>query len=487
MILYSLADSFFYFMPVILAFTAAKRFGLPEMEGLIIGLSLVYPLVLGSNVGTAFAERAFTFLGVIPVTMPPSGDYTSSVLPAICAVAFAAWIERFYRDKIPATIKSFTVPLITLLITIPLTFLVIGPVTSMAASLLGAFFTFLGNVSSILLGGVVGGLWQILVMFGLHWALVPIAIINMGQPGGDPILAAMLGTTFAQTGAAVAIMLKTKDQKLKTLAIPAAVSAFAGVTEPVIYGITLPKKKPFYITCVISAVVGAILIAMGAYGYQMAGMGVFSYTMYLNPNNSGDISGMILAIVMSMLALVAGFAAVFVTYKDEEPKKEDKTAGQNHMQDKSDGEISFTAPLEGEAVALESVEDAAFSSGAMGKGIAIQPSKGEVYAPCNGEIVTFFPTGHAIGIKADNGAEILIHVGMDTVELKGEGFVPQKKQGDRVKKGDLLLKFNMELIRSQGKLLVTPVLITNTFDYAEVIPEAEGTVDQETKILTLRK
>lgn len=482
LILYSLADSFFYFMPVILAFTAARRFGLPEAEGLIIGLSMVYPYVLGGNLGTVFADSAFTFLG-IPVTMPPSGDYTSSVIPAICAVAFAAWIEKFYRDKIPATIRSFTVPLITLLITVPLTFLVIGPVTSLAATLLGSFFTFLGNVSSILLGAVVGGLWQILVMFGLHWALVPLAMVNMGQPGGDPILAAMLGTTFAQTGAVMAIMLKTKNKKLKTLAIPAAISAFAGVTEPAIYGITLPKKKPFYLTCVISAITGAILITMGAYGYQMAGMGVFSYTMYLNPNDPSNINGMILAIIISAIALIAGFILVYFTYKDDEPKKAEK------VQNTSAGvaEQSVNAPVTGKALALSEVKDEVFSSESMGKGIAFEPEKGEVYAPCDGEIVTFFPTGHAIGIKTDDGAEILIHVGIDTVELNGEGFMPQAKQGDRVKKGQLLLKFDIGVIQSKGKSTVTSLIITNTDDYADIVPKTFGKVDRNTEVLALLK
>lgn len=479
-ILYSLADSFFYFMPVILAFTAAKRFGLPEVEGLVIGLSMVYPFVLGSDLSTAFADSAFTFLG-IPVTMPPSGDYTSSVIPAICAVAFAAWIEKFYRDKIPSTIRSFTVPLITLLITIPLTFLVIGPVTSLAATLLGSFFTFLGSVSSILLGAVVGGLWQILVMFGLHWALVPLAMVNMGQPGGDPVLAAMLGTTFAQTGAVLAIMLKTKNKKLKSLAIPAAISAFAGVTEPAIYGITLPKKKPFYMTCVISAITGAILITMGAYGYQMAGMGVFSYTMYLNPNDPNNISGMILAIIISAIALIAGFVLVYFTYKDDEPKKTEKAKNTS-----ADGAEQFvSAPVSGRALELSEVKDEVFSSGSMGKGIAVEPEKGEVYAPCDGEIVTFFPTGHAIGIKGDNGAEILIHVGIDTVELNGEGFTPLAKQGNRVKKGQLLLKFDIGLIQSKGISAVTSVIITNSDDYADIVPKTLGEVDQNTEVLTL--
>lgn len=227
----------------------------------------------------------------------------------------------------------------------------IGPVTSLAAALLGSFFTFLGSVSSILLGAVVGGLWQILVMFGLHWALVPLAMVNMGQPGGDPILAAMLGTTFAQTGA-------------------------------------------------------------------------------------------VLAIIISAIALIAGFILVYFTYKDDEPKKTEKAKNTS-----ADGvEQSVSAPVSGRALELSEVKDEVFSSGSMGKGIAVEPEKGEVYAPCDGEIVTFFPTGHAIGIKGDNGAEILIHVGIDTVELNGEGFTPQAKQGDHVKKGQLLLKFDIGLI-----------------------------------------
>lgn len=265
------------------------------------------------------------------------------------------------------------------------------------------------------------------------------------------------------------------------MAIPAAISAFAGVTEPAIYGITLPKKKPFYMTCVISAITGAILITMGAYGYQMASMGVFSYTMYLNPNDPSNISGMILAIIISAIALIAGFILVYFTYKDDEPKKTEKAENIS-----ADGaEQSVSAPVSGRALELSEVKDEVFSSGSMGKGIAVEPEKGEVYAPCDGEIVTFFPTGHAIGIKGDNGAEILIHVGIDTVELNGEGFTPQAKQGDRVKKGQLLLKFDIGLIQSKGKSAVTSVIITNSDDYADIVPRTLGEVDQNTEVLTL--
>lgn len=246
-ILYSLGDSFFYFMPILLGYTAAKKFGLPEMEGMLLGAGMLYPYMVSSS--TVAHDSLFH----IPVIMPASGDYSSSMIPIICAVAFAAWFEKKFKDHIPTTIKSFAVPLITCGVTFCLTLWVIGPITSAAANVLSNFFTWLASVSGLLFGILVGGLWQVLVMFGLHWALVPMMMNNLNVAGQDAILAAMLGTTFAQTGAVAAIWIKTKNQKLKGLCPPAFISAIAGVTEPAIYGITLPKKKPFVITCVIVA------------------------------------------------------------------------------------------------------------------------------------------------------------------------------------------------------------------------------------------
>lgn len=311
-ILYSLADSFFYFMPILLGYTAAKKFGLPEMEGMLIGAGMLYPYMLGSS------EMAHDALFGIPVIMPASGDYSSSMIPIICAVAFAAWFEKKFKDHIPTTIKSFTVPLITCGVTFCLTLWVIGPVTSAAANLLSNFFTWLASVSALVFGLLVGALWQVLVMFGLHWALIPMMLNNINMAGQDTILAAMLGTTFAQTGAVLAIWLKTKNAKLKSLCPAAFVSAVAGVTEPAIYGITLPKKKPFILTCVISAVAGAALIMTNTVAYSMAGMGVFAYPQFISPNN--DISGMIRAIIISLLCTVAAFAITYVTYSDEPAK-----------------------------------------------------------------------------------------------------------------------------------------------------------------------
>lgn len=480
-ILYGIGDTAFYFMPVILGFTAAKKFKLPEMEGMLIGLALVSPYML--NNGTYDISKLFG----IPVISPSTGNYTSTVLPVICAVAFAAWFERLYKKYIPDTIKSFTVPLITCTVSICLTLLVIGPVTSQISKYLGMGFEAVNDFSPILMGLLVGFFWQILVMFGLHWALVPIALSNMtlldsnGLFIGEVILTAMLGTTFAQTGACLGIMFKTKDKKLKSLCPPAIISGIAGVTEPAIYGITLPKKAPFFRTCAVAGVAGAVLCMLGVRDYQMAGMGVFSYTMFLNPDNK-DVKPMIIGIVVSIICVIVAFILEMIFYKDGDKKSSKKEVKNNSdinlkTESANKGNISIAAPIKGNVVALADVKDEVFSSESMGKGIAIEPEEGKVYAPADGVISTFFPTGHAIGITTDSGAEILIHVGMDTVEMNGDGFEPQKSQDDKVKKGDLLLKFNIDKIKAAGHPVTTPVIITNSDDYADVIPTNALKVD----------
>ena len=313
-ILYSLGDCFFYFMPIILAYTAAKKFGLPEFEGMIIGAAMIYPYMLGSS------ANVHDSLFMIPVTMPSSGDYTSSVIPIICAVAFAAWFERLYKKFIPDTIKLFALPLITCTVTFCLTLWVIGPIAAGAGDLLGVFFNWLADFNGVLLGAVVGGLWQVLVMFGLHWAIVPMMLNNLATQGFDTAMVGMFGTTFAQVGAVAAIWIKTKNKKTKSLCAPAFISAIAGVTEPAIYGITLPKKTPFILTCVVAAVIGGLLMAFGVTSYTSAGMGVFGYTAYIN-TITNDISGMITSIVLSLVSVAAAFVLTFITYSDEPAKK----------------------------------------------------------------------------------------------------------------------------------------------------------------------
>ena len=307
-ILYSLGDSFFYFMPILLAYTASKKFGLPEMEGMVIGAGL--STASGMDISNLFG---------IPVVMPSSGNYTSSVIPIICSVAFAAWFEKKYKKFIPDSCKLFFVPLITCTVTFALTLWVIGPVASILSDGLGIFFNAVASFSGILLGAVVGALWQVLVMFGLHWALVPLMLNDMATNGCSTFLTGFFGCTFAQCGAVLAIYLKTKNSKTKSLCIPALISGIAGVTEPAIYGLTLPKKKPFIITCIVGAITGAALMAFNVTSYTQAGTGIFGYTAYIN-TVTNDISGMIASIVISLIAVVLAFVLVYATYSDEPAK-----------------------------------------------------------------------------------------------------------------------------------------------------------------------
>ncbi len=461
-VLYSLGDCFFYFMPIFLGYTAAKKFGLPDLEGIAIAAGLLYPTM------TAGGE-AITNLFGIPILMPASGNYTSSAIPIIAAVAFAAWFEKKYKKYIPTPTKLFAIPLITVTVTYALTLWVIGPIASFAAQGLTWFFTKIAEISGILLGGIVGGLWQVLVMFGLHWALVPMAISDRAVQGYSATLVGMFGTTFTQVGALAAIWLKTKNQNTKQMCAPALVSAITGITEPAIYGVTLPKKKPFVISCIISAICGAGLMACGVLSYESAGTGIFGYTAYIN-TKTNDISGMIWAIVWSLIAVVATFIVVYITYGDDTPKA--KAAPK--VQAGGAGAVkggTLVAPVSGEMKPISECPDPVFSSETLGKGVVIEPTEGKIYAPCDGVIENLADTLHAVGLTSASGAEILIHIGMDTVSLSGKGFKAHCKTGDKVKAGQLLMEFDISFIKSQGLPVSTPVLVTNSDDYADVIFE----------------
>ena len=455
-ILFSLADTGFYFLPPILGYTAAKRFKLPEIEGLVIGLAMVYPFMLNAK-----AMDISNLFG-IPVVMPPSGNYTSSVIPVICAVAFAGWFENKIKNHIHDTIKMFAVPLITLTVTFALTILAIGPVASIISSGLSFSFNWLYAVNPIIMCAIVGAFWPVLVIFGLHWSLVPIAMINMTQ-GGDIILAAMIGTTFANSGSVAAIWLKTKDKKIKGLSPAAFISAVAGVTEPAIYGILLPKKTPFIRDCIISGIGGAVLGFLGVKVYQMAGLGVFAYTGFIDTVHN-DVSGMTIAIVVSLLCGVAGFLVELLFYREKAeaaPAKKPAATGEAKN-------VTVRAPITGKYIALAELPDEVFSQGFLGQGCGVEPEDNHVYAPIDGEIVQIAETKHAVGIQSPEGAEVLIHVGMDTVNMQGYGFDVKVKLGDKVKAGDILMTFDAEKIKAAGYPITTAIVITNSDEFTEI-------------------
>ncbi|MCR6108443.1 PTS glucose transporter subunit IIA [Salipaludibacillus agaradhaerens] len=474
-----IGDSLFHFFPIFLGYTAIKKFGGAPFIGIAIGASLVHPgveaLIAGDPLyvlfgGTIFESPVYITLFGIPVILM---SYASSVIPIILASFFASRVEAWVKKIIPDVVKMFLVPFFTLIIVVPITFIVIGPVATWLSQILGQATIFIYNLSPVIAGLFVGGLWQVIVIFGLHWGLVPIALNNLTTMGSDPVLAMMFATTFAQIGAVLGVWLKTRNQQLKTLSIPAFISGIFGVTEPAIYGVTLPKKKPFIYSCIAAGIGGAIIGLTGGAGYRLGGLGVFQIPSFIGPEGLNiTVWGPIFA---ALLAFVLAFVLTYLfggVNDDEAPiEKAGLTASDAPVEpnvapagEKKDSEV-IASPFSGEVVPLTNIKDEAFSTGALGKGTVIIPSEGKLFAPATGTVSALFPTKHAIGITTDNGAELLIHVGMDTVQLDGQFFSANVKQGERVEKGQLLIEFDIEGIKAAGFDLSTPIVVSNKSDY----------------------
>lgn len=482
-ILNAIGDAFFYFMPILLGYTSAKKFKLNNFTGMVIGAILCYPTIqaaaLEANdaLGTLFQGTIFEsvyylkFLGIPMI----ANDYTSSVVPVIIVVAFAAIIEKYVKKILPEMLHSFFVPFFVLLITLPIGLFIIGPVITILINMLGSLFTALYSFSSFLMCLCVGFFWQCLVIFGLHWALIPLSIINIQNMGYDTALVGMFGTTFAQTAVVIAMYFKFKNKKMKTMCIPAAISGLCGITEPCIYGITLPKKTPFIFSLIGAACGGAVMGLAGVKKYTSGGLGIFGVVNYINTNN-GDKSGMWFAFLCILVAMAVSFILTFLFWKDDSVDNEYK---QNVKED----EVDIISPLEGNVIPLENVSDEAFSGGLLGKGIAIEPTSGKVFAPFDGKIETLFETKHAIGMVSDSGCEVLIHIGFNTIQLNGKYFNAHVKEGDIVKKGQLLIEFDINAIKKAGYSVTTPVIITNTDKFKDIVDFSKDVVSNNEILL----
>lgn len=475
--LYSLisgiGDSIFYFFPIVLGYTSANKLGMSPFLGMMIGAGLVYPTY--QNVD----------LQIFGMTINVS--YASSVLPIIITNVFAAFLYKNLNKIIPDVIKTFFVPMLVLLIAVPSGFMIIGPAANVVSEGLANAITTVYEVSPIVAGILLGGLWQVLVLFGVHMALVAVGIMQLATGEATPIFSLFFAASFVQTATVFAIWLKTKDEKLKAVALPAWISGIFGVTEPAIYGITLPRVQQFVITCIGGALGGAYLGFSNALTYQMAGLGIFAIPGFINPNG-----GSLLPVAVSMIiAMGFAFIATMVTYKEDikieaKPVKENKKVINESKQLKIDN-LEIVSPVQGELIPLSEVKDEVFSQGALGKGAAVIPTEGIVKSPVDGELTTLFPSLHAMGITSDSGEEILIHVGMDTVQLEGKHFKAHAKQGDRVKKGDIIVEFDIEAITKEGYSVETPVVITNSDNYLDIINSKPGHVTNNDVILTVIK
>lgn len=485
LILNAIADAIFAFFPIILGYNASKKFNMNPYIAMIIGGALVYPGInqLGSGevlytlfAGTIFESPVFyTFFG-IPVIFPVT-TYGSTVIPIIFAVFIGSKIEKVVRKFTPSVVRTFLVPFFTLLITVPLTFIIIGPIANMLSALIGEVILKGFSFSPILAGLVLGAVWQLLVIFGLHWGVVSIAIMIIGEFGFETLLPIIVPVSFAQTAVIAAIALKTKDSALRSLSIPSIISGIFGVTEPAIYGITLPRIKMFAISCIGGGLGGAYVGFMGLKAYGVGAMGVFALPQMMSVDNA-DLTGLTQMLIAIAIASIFSFVAAYILYKDEETPEIKKTETLNKT-------LEVKSMISGDVIKLSDVKDGAFAKGALGKGLAILPDKGEVFAPFDGQVSVLFPSKHAIGLTSKDGLEILIHVGMDTVMLEGKHFTSHVEQGQSVSKGDHLLSFDIEAIKDAGYSLETPIIVTNSDDYFEIIETNETKVDVMDPVLTV--
>lgn len=502
LILNAIGDGLFNFLPLFLGYTAAKKFNLKPMLGLVIGAIMCYPTIQNSALsaggnalytlfsGTMFESKVYTdFFGIPLIGM----DYTGTVIPVIFVVYFASKCEKFFKKFVPDLVKFFFVPMLTLLVAIPAGLLLIGPLATFGSTLIAEAVMTVRNFSPMLAGAIVGLTWQILVIFGLHWGFIPVYINNIMTNGFDNVMMPFFACTFATSAVVLAIFFKTKNKQIKEMALPNFISGIFGVTEPAIYGILLPLKNPFIISCIVGGIGGGFYGAFNFRKFMMGGMGIFEFPAMIEPD--GSMGNLIVAVVGVIISMVLGFAATMIFYKEKEPvvvqgtkeQHKDQLESEVTVKEKMIKQLEIASPIKGKVLKLESVKDAAFASAVLGKGAAVLPEEGKVYAPASGIVSALFPTLHALGIETDDGVQILIHIGLDTVQLNGEGFEAMIKQGDRIEKGQLLITFDKEFIESKGYCIETPVLVSNSDDFLDVVETSEEYADAGDLLLNVLK
>lgn len=475
MILYAAADALFYFLPILLGFSAAKVFKTSQYMGAVIGAALVYPnMVAAYNAG-----KALHFLGIPVVLM----SYVQTLIPIIAAVYLLSVVEKFLNRVIPQVLKGIFVPLLCLVIVVPATFLVVGPITSTLSSWLATAILALYKLVPAFAGFILAGIWQLAVLLGLHWAFIPIFLNNIATKGFDPIDAMLYCTVFGQVGAALAMTIKTKDAKFKELGTTAVISGFLGITEPIIYGVTIPHKKSFVMASIGSAFGGAIagLSASKMYGGFASG-GIFGIPMFIGPHgvNTEFIGFVISLIVAFAVALILTLIFVPSVVNDDAKKTPEKKEKKKVL-----AKEKISSPIYGKVIPLENVNDDVFSKKLMGDGFAIVPDSGKVLAPFDGTVVMIAETKHSIGLLSNTGVELLIHIGIDTVELKGKYYDVHVEKGHEFKRGDILEDFDLDGLKAAGYDPTAMVIVTNTDSFSFSPMAGIKDIEDDTPLISL--
>ncbi|MGG7057152.1 beta-glucoside-specific PTS transporter subunit IIABC [Clostridium tertium] len=481
-ILSALGDATFYFLPLILVISSSKKFNInPYTLAAVIGV-MVYP----DFIGLVDAGEKISLFG-LPVA---SASYAYSVIPVIMMAWVMQYVEKLADKITPAVTKNFLKPMLTLLIALPIALIVIGPIGFYAGEALSSAMVFIYDKAGWLAIMIMGSLMPLLVMTGMHWAFVPLSIMNINNPniGFDALLlVGMLCSNLAQASSCLAVFFKSKNKDLKQVAGASSISAFlAGVTEPAMYGVTLKYKKPLYACMIAGGVSGLYAGFVGLKCYVFATPALISLVQFIDPNGGSNfINALITLGITVVLAFVLTWILGFEDPENEEEEDDLKEVSKEIIVEevKSESNLIVLSPIEGKAVSLKQVNDVTFSEEIMGKGAAIIPTVGRAVAPVDGTISALFETKHAIGLTSDNGVEILIHIGLDTVKLGGKHFIAHVKSGDRVKAGDLLVEFDIEEIKKEGYEVITPVLVTNTHDYKDILSLIDRDVKEKDELI----
>lgn len=451
----------FTFLPIFIAITASRHFKCNMFIAVACCASLVSPTWSEIAARIAGGEN-ISFLGIALAET----TYTSSVLPPLFLVWILSYVEKFVEKSLPDVVKSLFTPLLCMIIMVPLTIVAIGPVSDNLATAIANGYNSLYNFAPALAAAVIGGLWQIVVIFGVHWGVTPMCLANYDMYGMDTFQAFQTMAVVAQMGAAFGVFLKAKKMETKNVSLSAGITGIFGITEPAIYGVTLKYKKPFICGCVAGALGAVVASFFNVAYYAYADLpGLLTVVNAINPENPTSIIGMGIGCAIAVIGSIV--LVQIVGFGEESEKAKEEIIENEVATTVLDGRKEIKNPISGRVLPLSKVEDAVFSSGAMGDGIAIDPTDNKVYAPFDGSVEFIADTKHAVGLKSDDGVELLIHVGMDTVKMNGKGFDVKTKVNQRVKEGDLLLEFDRNEIQKEGYSLITPVVITNSCNYEQ--------------------
>ncbi|MGX6970464.1 beta-glucoside-specific PTS transporter subunit IIABC [Vagococcus bubulae] len=482
MILDAISNATFHFLPFLVAFSAANKFKTnPSLAGALAGI-LMYPQIM--TLADAGEVSSVTFLGFLNI---PMNNYASSVLPIILGVWLMSYVEKYAKKIVPKSLTIIFVPLLTLLITAPLVLAFIAPLGTFIGTYLEMFFTKLFGIAGPVAGALMGGLMPLIVVTGMHYAFFPGTFASLGKLGYDIMLLPLnLVANLAQAGATLGVLIKTKDTKMKQIAVSAFIPALFGITEPAIYGVTMKLKKPFYASMVGGAVGGAIYGTFVVKTFSFAVPGLLALPTYIEKGTNNFLWAVIGVLASFVVGLIVTLVMPFDTGEEFAVENKESTTTEDQSSIVENKSHKVIAPLTGEIKELATCPDETFASGIVGKGLGVIPAGDFVYAPFDGTVTMTTPTKHAIGLVSNDGVELLIHVGLDTVELNGKGFEYFVKEGDVVARGDKLLSFNRQEITEAGLSLYTPVIVTNTpnfLDVVQAVGEGENVTAGEEEVL----